>query len=117
MIEQLVAKVFATRNAVHLAHWKTGSYAQHVALGDFYDGLIDRIDTIVESYQGAFGKIGNVKVEDVSSSDVMDHIGSEANWIEEHRSEIANDVCAIENLLDDLAGLYLSTFYKLKNLS
>ena len=117
MIEQLVAKVFATRNAVHLAHWETGSYAQHVALGDFYDGLIGRIDTIVEMYQGAFGKLGNVKAEDVSSSSIMDHIGEEANWIEEHRSEIAGDVCAIENQIDELAGLYLSTFYKLKNLS
>jgi hypothetical protein len=117
MIEQLVARVFSTRNAVHLAHWKTKSYAQHVALGDFYDGLIDRIDAIVEMYQGAFGLIENVDVQSISNADIMEHIGKEANWLEEHRSEIAGDVWAIENQIDELAGLYLSTFYKLKNLS
>lgn len=43
MIEQLVSKVFAARNAAHLAHWSTGSYAQHVVLGDFYDGVIYKL--------------------------------------------------------------------------
>lgn len=117
MIEELISRVFATRNAVHLAHWKTKSYAQHVALGELYDGLIDRIDAIVEMYQGAFGLIENVDVKPISSADIMEHIGQEANWIEENRSAIAGDVCAIENQIDDLAGLYLTTFYKLKNLS
>lgn len=120
MIEELVGRVFATRNASHLAHWASkgaSSYARHAALGEFYDALIDKIDNIVEMYQGAFGLIGEVNIPDTSSKDVMDHIGDEANWIEEHRKEIAGDVCAIENMLDDLTSVYLKTFYKLKNLS
>lgn len=120
MIEQLVGRVFATRNAVHLAHWAAvgdGSFARHSALGDFYDALIDKIDNIVEMYQGAFGLIGDVSTSEVSSKEVMDHIGEEANWIEDHRDEIAGGVRAIENMLDDLTGTYLTTFYKLKNLS
>ena len=117
MIEQLVIKVFSTRNAVHLAHWRTKNYAQHVALGDFYDGLIDKIDVIVEMYQGAFGIIDAPDIKPVSPANIIEHIGEEANWIEENRSDIAGGVNAIENVIDDLAGLYLSTFYKLKNLS
>lgn len=120
MIEQLVAKVFATRNAVHLAHWATkgdGSFARHSALGDFYEELISKIDNIVEMYQGAFGLINNVTVTPITPENIMEHIGEEANWIEEHRGEIAGGVCAIENMLDDLTGSYLKTFYKLKNLS
>jgi len=57
MIEELVTRVFSTRNAAHLAHWKTKSFAEHSALGDFYDALIDGVDEIIEDYQGAFGLI------------------------------------------------------------
>ena len=120
MIEQLIARVFATRNAVHIAHWKSkgdGSFARHMALGDFYDALIDKIDGIVEMYQGAFGLIDKVEPASVDADGIMDHIGEEANWIEDNRSEIAGGVCAIENAIDDLTGTYLRTFYKLKNLS
>lgn len=52
MIEQLVSRVFSTRNAAHLRHWSTQSYAEHVALGDFYDGVIDALDALVEARQG-----------------------------------------------------------------
>lgn len=120
MIEQLVARVFATRNAVHLAHWRSkgdGSYARHMALGDFYDALIDKVDGIVEMYQGAFGLIDNIETVSVNPEKIMEHIGDEANWIEDNRLEIANGVCAIENAIDDLTGAYLRTYYKLKNLS
>lgn len=117
MIEELVGRVFATRNAAHLAHFKTKSYAQHMALGGFYDGLIDKIDSIVETYQGACGLIGPVTMPSVKPDGMMQHIFEESDWIAEHRDEIADDVDAIKNLIDDLVALYLTTHYKLKNLS
>lgn len=117
MIEELIAKVFATRNAIHLGHWKTKSYAEHVALGDFYDGLVDKIDGIVEMYQGAFKLIDRVDTEPVVGKDIVRHLTDEAMWINDNRETISGDICAIENALDDLAGFYFTTLYKLKNLS
>ena len=118
MIEELVSRVFAARNAAHFAHWAAegeGSYARHVVLGDFYDGVIESIDKIVEVYQGAFGLIGKCKPR-MEEGDIVDLIGAEANWIVENREEIARGLPPIENLLDELAALYLTTFYKLRNL-
>jgi len=69
MIEQLIAKVFMARNNTHIAHWKTKSYAEHVALGDFYDKVIDLVDSLVECYQGNFGLIGDIP------NDEMHHDG------------------------------------------
>jgi hypothetical protein len=117
MIQELVTKVFATRNAVHTGHWKTKSYAEHMALGDFYDGLVDKIDAIVEMYQGAFGLIDSIDSEPVVGKDIVRHLTDEAKWINDNRETISGDWCAIENALDDLVGLYLTTLYKLKNLS
>lgn len=120
MIEELVGRVFATRNAAHLAHWAAkgpGSYAKHMALGGFYDGLVDKIDAIVEMYQGYVGLIGPIKQSTVNPKGIVEHLVEEAEWIAEHRDEIAEDCSAIENQIDDLVGHYLTTIYKLKNLA
>ena len=41
---ELVARCFAARTSAHLAHLTTTSYAQHVALGDFYDAIASGAD-------------------------------------------------------------------------
>lgn len=117
MIEELVARVFATRNATHLAHWATKSYAEHQALGAFYDALIDGIDAVVEAHQGAFGLIGNVKPTVADKDDIAEHIKDEARWIEANREKLSGGVRAIENLIDSLTDSYLTTYYKLTTLS
>lgn len=117
MIEELVSRVFATRNAVHLAHWKTKSFSEHSALGSFYDDLIDGIDAVVEAHQGAFGLIGDVDPTVANKNNIAEHIKQEARWIEQNREDISGGVRAIENLIDSLTDSYLTTYYKLTNLS
>jgi DNA-binding ferritin-like protein len=117
MIEELVSRVFATRNATHLAHWATKSYAEHVTLGGFYDALIDRVDAITEAHQGAFGLIGEVEPTVVNKMNLAEHIKQEARWIEQNRDKVSGGVEAIGALVDDLTNEYLTTYYKLTNLS
>lgn len=116
MIEDLVARVFATRNAVHLQHWASYSYAEHQALGAFYKDIIEEIDSIVEMYQGAFGKIKKVPLaRPVSIDDIKEHIASEAKWIEGNREEICRGIRALENAVDGLSGLYMQTYFLLRD--
>lgn len=118
MIEELIAKTFASRNATHLAHWRTKSYAAHVALGDFYDGVIDIIDNLVECYQGNFGLIKKVPdIEQLHNEDCVSCLSNDVAWIAKNRSKIAKNVAALENIVDELTSLYLKTLYKLENLS
>jgi hypothetical protein len=117
MIEELVSKVFATRNAVHLAHWAETSGFRHEVLGDFYDDLISKVDRIVEAHMGAFGLIDDVKIPEVSKDEIAEHISTEAKWIDQNREKLSQGVRAIENLVDDLVDSYLSTHYKLTKLS
>lgn len=119
-IEILVARVFSDRNAAHLAHWAAtgpGSYAKHVALGDLYDALVDSIDTIVETYQGAFNLIGAVPVANQEFTDILERLENSVEWIEANRDRIAQRNTSIQNLLDSLMETYLSAIYKLRNLS
>lgn len=113
MIEKLIEKVFSARNAAHIQHWKTNSYSQHQALGDYYDEVIDGIDKFVEAYQGTFGIVGDIAGQE---KDVAKMINDDIIWLNKNRSELAKGIPALENILDELTGLHMKTLYKLENL-
>ena len=115
-IEDLVARAFAIRDAAHLAHWATDSFSKHMTLGEFYDSVIEKIDGIVEAYQGWYDLIGPVKQFDLPPDNIVVQIGEEAAYISEHRNDIAKGNPMLENLLDDYTQLFSSTYYKLRHL-
>ena len=117
LIEELVGKVFITRNQAHLAHWGTSNYAQHTALGSFYDDVIETVDKLVEVYQGNFGKIGKVIGTFETNIDIVSVLASDCEWLQQNRKDIAQGITPIENLIDELMAIYLQTIYKLMNLS
>lgn len=116
MIETLISRVFATRNLAQLAHWRTKSFAQHMALGSFYDDVIDKLDAIVEVHQGATSHLVGSVPSTSKTSDVISTLKEDCVWISQNRAKIADGVPAIENLLDDLCATYLTTIYKLEQL-
>ena len=116
MIEQLISRVFYARNLAHFTHWRTKSYAQHKALGNFYDDIIDAIDDLVEGYQGAYGLIGTIPAPADAKSDCLATLKADAEWIEAHHEDICKGNRAVANLLDNVTTHYLSTIYKLENL-
>ena len=118
MIEELVARIFKTRNQAHLSHWKTKSFAEHQALGSFYDDVIDALDKLVEATQGSKGIIGHVDLSCKDESvEIIKCLTEDANWISRNRGKVSHGVPALENILDEIVALYLTTLYKLKNLS
>lgn len=116
MIEQLIARVFHTRNVAHWSHWRTKSYAEHQALGDFYDGVIDALDPLVEAYQGAYDLVGTIPSPDSKGGNVLALLENDAAWIEENHETICRGNRAVANLIDGVTGTYLSAIYKLRNL-
>jgi hypothetical protein len=115
-IEQLVARVFASRNAAHREHIKTKSYAQHVALGSFYDAIIGKVDEIIETDQGMYGLIGDFSVEDVKPTDFAKFVREEAIWMETNRDKFSKCEATLA-LVDELTAIYLQAAYKLTNLA
>jgi hypothetical protein len=116
MIEQLISRVFYARNLAHFTHWRTKSFSQHMALGEFYDGVIDAIDALVETYQGAFGLIGNIPAPAETRSDILETLKADAAWIEENHEKICKGNRGVGNQLDSVTDRYLTTIYKLENL-
>ena len=112
MLNDLIFKVFKLRDESHINHWTTDSYADHQALGDFYDEVIDLLDKYVEAYIGTFGKKEMMTTQD----DVTDAIRHQLSWINDNRSELSKSVPALENILDEIAGIYMKALFKLENL-
>lgn len=116
MIEQLIARVFATRNASHLAHWKESSGYRHETLAEFYDNLLDVVDKLVEAHQGAFDLVGDVDLEPVKVKDIIKRLEEDMVWISENRPKITGKLPALDNILQELESVYLKALYKLRNL-
>jgi hypothetical protein len=117
MIEQLISRVFYARNLAHYEHFRTKSYAQHKALGKFYDAIIDALDPLVEAHQAVNGIIGSIPAPGETKSDALKALKADAEWIETNHDDVSMGNRAVGNLLDNVTSVYLSTIYKLENLS
>lgn len=113
MIEELIARAFSARNITHFHHLTSKSYAEHMALGEFYENIVGAVDVLAECYIGQFGQIEDLPSVDHKVTDIIDFLTDEADWIEVNRNEIANDSAAVGNLIDNLAAVYLRAIYRL----
>ena len=52
MMSALVFELLNGVTKIHMAHLKTTSYAAHIAMGEFYDGVGDFADSLAEQWQG-----------------------------------------------------------------
>lgn len=116
---QLVAMIFLGRDLAHRAHLRTPSYAAHVALGAFYEGVIPLIDAFVESFQGRYTELIDIPLaENEFEGEISDILEQQMSWIEDHRDKIVpRSESALHNQLDEIVSLYQSTLYKLRFLA
>jgi len=47
-VVQFTSTLFASRTQAHIFHLQTTSYAQHIALGEYYGGIVDLVDGLTE---------------------------------------------------------------------
>ena len=63
----LLGTLMQSRNQAHIYHLQVqgmGSYAAHKALNNYYEEIVDLVDSIAESYQGRYGIITGYKMAD-----------------------------------------------------
>ena len=114
-----VSMLFLARELTHREHLKTTSYAKHVALGDFYESVVEMADEFAEVYQGQYGIIKDIPLgENEFSGEIDDILESQLEWIEKLREKNFTKPIdrPLQNLIDTICALYLRTIYKLRNL-
>lgn len=115
-ISEIIGVMFMSRDFAHKAHLKTPSYAKHIALNEFYDAIVDFADSLAETAQGKFGLL------DIPLVSMKGNIDKPIPGLTMHMEEICDlgmscRTGAIKNIIDEIEALYLSTLYKLKELS
>ena len=120
MTGRLVATMFLAREYAHRAHLRVtgpGSFAAHSALGDFYNEIIDNADSITEAYQGRHGIIEIPYLPMPKQEDYVAVLETLLDDIEKLRYDAVDKKdTAIQNLIDEAVGTFLSALYKLRKL-
>ena len=114
-----VGMMFLARDVAHSAHLNTRSYAKHVALNTFYDGIIELADKFAEAYQGKYGLIGPISLMSAKkTSNIVEFLEGQVDDLDEMRYKVVDKECTpLQNIIDEIFGLYYSTLYKLKFLA
>ena len=114
-----VGTLFLARDVTHSAHLNTRSFAKHSALNTFYDEVIDLADKFAEAYQGKYGLIGPISLMSAKkTNNIVEFLEGQVAELEEMRYKVVDKDCTpIQNIIDEIFGLYYSTLYKLKFLA
>ena len=115
-IDEFVKNALEIRNQTHLWHWQTQSYAEHKALGMFYDQWLDLTDTFLETYIGRYARpVGGFSDSVVPYSDGAPLVYLKkvsAFWASDTVRSIAPDT-DLQNILDEMTALAQKTCYLL----
>lgn len=114
-----IGTLFLARDVAHSVHLNTRSYAKHKALKGFYEGVVDLADTMAEAYQGRHGLIGPISLMSAKkTNNILEFLEGQLADIEEMRYKVVDKSdTALQNIIDEIVALYLSTIYKLKFLA
>ena len=117
IIGEFIGTLLHSATIAHIKHLQAvgeGSYAKHIALGDYYDEIVEATDSLAEAIQGCLGQIiesyppmfGNPATE------ALDYLKSIREYVITNRDAIS-DYSNIQNEIDNIMTLLDSTIYKL----
>ena len=114
-----VGTLFLARDVAHSVHLNTRSFSKHMALNAFYDEIVDLADKFAEAYQGRHGMIGPITLMSAKKTgNILEFLQDSLADIEKMRYEVCDKSdSALQNIIDEIVGQYLSTLYKLKFLA
>jgi DNA-binding ferritin-like protein len=114
-----VGILFLARDVTHSVHLNTRSYSKHKALQKFYENIIDNADDFAEAYQGRHGLIGPISLMSAKKTgNIIEFLESQLAEIESARYDVVDKTdTSLQQIIDNIVQLYLSTLYKLRFLA
>lgn len=117
---ELINKLFESRIQANVYHLQSSEYARHIALEEYYSGILPIIDELVEVWQGQYGEL--LKGYDIikeldeneSRDNVIEYFKNIFDWIVDNRNDIIDQKDVhLQAILDDAVNLGFKTIYKL----
>ena len=116
---EFVGQLFLARDVAHSVHLNTRSFSKHMALNTFYDEIIDHADAFAEAYQGRHGLIGPITLHSAKkTANIIEFLQDSLDQIEAARYDVVPKTdSSLQQLIDNIVELYLTTLYKLRFLA
>ena len=113
-----VSALLHSSTAAHFLLLTTKSYAEHKALGHYYEDILDLADSYAETFQGHWGVIPiTAYIDDFKvQKDAKVYVKGLLKFAQGMREELPDDP-DLTNIHDEIVGLIAATLYKLENLS
>jgi hypothetical protein len=115
-VQEYVSALMEIENVSHIAHLQTSSFAEHKALNELYDGIVDQFDAYVEAYQGKYGIIKGYKSFKLEEGvDMIPYLTKKSAEFEAYRNTLTEGY--LQQMVDNTQELINTTLYKLRFLS
>lgn len=110
------AAIFMPARA-HMWHLNTNSYAQHKALGTFYEDLTGLVDSFIEGCMAYYNVVQPTgqSYTFTTSEDAVEGLSQFLNITQQVHTEL-QDKPGLTNILEDILSLTEKTLYKLQHL-
>lgn len=114
---EMFGKLLHSRDVAHLVHLRTSSYAEHVALNEYYDSIVDMTDSLIECYQGCYGILTNISIPSSTSNvNIVEYLSELKMYLYDNKAKVLKDDQLI-NDVEAIISMIGKTIYKLKNLN
>ena len=114
---QFIGTLLHSATVTHFKHWLVtgvGSDAAHRALGDYYDEIVELVDSLLESIQGAYDELVEPYPPSFDNSPLepLGYMRALRQYVRTQRAGLPQD-SEIQNEIDSIATLINHTVYRL----
>jgi hypothetical protein len=108
-----VSVLFHSATVTHFMHLQTKSFAQHMALGEYYDAIVELADKWAEAYQGCYDIITDYPKKFHLATEPVPYLTQIKEFVNNIRKDLPSE-SQLQNIVDEIADQIDSTLYKLR---
>jgi hypothetical protein len=115
-VGRFLSLLMHSRTQTHIFHLDTKSFSQHKALELYYTSIVPLLDTYAETYKGKYGVINRMSPMlkiDRNPKNALKYLNYLHITIS--KMKLPKDT-PLQNIVDEIKTLILSTIYKIRNL-
>jgi len=106
---KFIGMLFHSRDAMHIAHLQTTSFAEHKALNGYYDEILDLTDKFSEVYFGRNKRV-EIIIPESKNMESIAHLKEIQSMLDSERDNYSSE---LQNIIDEMLSLVNKTLYLL----
>ena len=110
---EFVAQLLHSSTVTHFMHWSTRSVAVHMALGEYYEEIIELVDDLAEAYMGSYDQLTKFPDEFHLAKEPVEYMKGIKDFVADARQALPQDT-ELQNIVDEIARLIDGTLFKLR---